>query len=52
MLHDRHEDTFLKNFALTPWGEKTCEAAAHLFAFLLELFCLHLQIVDKGGVLL
>lgn len=28
------------------------EAAAHLFAFLLELFCLHLQIIDKGGILL
>lgn len=49
MLHDHHEDMFLKNFALTPWGEKRLEAAPHLFAFLLELFCLHLQIMTKGA---
>lgn len=32
--------------------ENIFEAAAHLFAFLLELFCLHLQITDEGGILL
>lgn len=50
MLHDRHEDTFLKNFALTPWGEKTYSKQQHTcLLFYLNFFVYIYKLLTKGA---
>lgn len=48
MLHDCHEDTFLKNFAQTPWGIKSYLKQRHTYLlFYLNFFVYIYKLLTK-----
>lgn len=50
MLHDCHEDVFLKNFAQTPWDNKSYLKQQHTYLlFYLNFFVYIYKLLTKGA---
>lgn len=50
MLHDCHEDVFLKNFAQTPWDNKSYLKQRHTYLlFYLNFFVYIYKLLTKGA---